>query len=660
MSYMLSTQSFPKLHAVGLLLLLCICQYSAKAIDIDSLSNPISLTESLQLFQGEGSSLEAIQANKLNFAPIKEGEMLNGNQDFWLRGKVVYRASADTVIITAGNADGAVLYVIDEQEKVSVYKTGWITPRSEHSIQEGSFREPKFKLPLKKNTAYTFLIKYSSPSTLRVNPVVMMWEPTSWRGHYYKEDSEKALFVGVVLGFLGIMIAYNFFTGLLSNRKVYFYYTLYFTGAFIYTLNHGDYFLLIDAVAENPHLLLAFRILGTSLGAAGYILFFQSFLDTADRMPRWHKIFSYYKVVIFGLCLYALVITFFTVSSIYTLAVNGAVHVILHSTLCIFVIYVALRKGATILDRFFVAGASFFTSASIFFMWMGIFQTYDEIGIVVEAIGMGIEATVFSLGVGYKMRLVEKQKREAEQRISNILRQQNETLEKQVKDRTKEIKRQKEEAEALLLNILPRETAEELKLTGRAMPKSYQSATVLFTDFKGFTKIASAIPAEEIVENLHYCFTHFDMIMSRHGIEKIKTIGDAYMAVGGLPTPIPDHAERMANAAFDMIEFIDDWNEEKRRNNEKPWEIRLGIHTGRLVAGIVGKEKFAFDIWGDTVNLASRMESSGEAGRVNVSQSTYDLLPKDLFQGHYRGMISAKNAGEIGMYFLEKKPSLTQ
>lgn len=214
------------------------------------------------------------------------------------------------------------------------------------------------------------------------------------------------------------------------------------------------------------------------------------------------------------------------------------------------------------------------------------------------------------------------------------------------------IQRGKKRSDELLLNILPEETAHELKQTGHADAKLIARATVMFTDFKNFTLASENLSPKELVEEIHYCYSAFDKIITKHNLEKIKTIGDSYMCAGGLPVPNSTNAIDTVHAALEICEFMLR-EKQKREKESKPFfEIRIGCHTGPVVAGIVGIKKFAYDIWGDTVNIASRMESSGEAGRVNISETTYELV-KDKFTCTHRGKISAKNKGEIDMYFVE-------
>ena len=210
---------------------------------------------------------------------------------------------------------------------------------------------------------------------------------------------------------------------------------------------------------------------------------------------------------------------------------------------------------------------------------------------------------------------------------------------------------EQQKSEKLLLNILPRETAEELKHTGAARSRQFDSVTILFSDFKNFTLASERMSPEELVNEIHRYFSYFDSIMEKYGLEKIKTIGDAYMCAGGIPDENTTHAADVIRAAIDMQQYVANLKKEKIAAGEIFFEIRIGIHTGPVVAGIVGTKKFAYDVWGDTVNLASRMESSGEVGRVNISATTYELV-KDSIPCEYRGKVSAKNKGEIDMYFV--------
>jgi class 3 adenylate cyclase len=209
-----------------------------------------------------------------------------------------------------------------------------------------------------------------------------------------------------------------------------------------------------------------------------------------------------------------------------------------------------------------------------------------------------------------------------------------------------EIQKQQSLAESLLLNVLPSEVAAELKEKGAVDPRYHEDVTILFTDFKGFTLATEQLPAEELVRALHEYFTAFDTTIQQYGLEKLKTIGDSYMAVAGLPERRASHAVDAVLAAFDIVDKV-----MKAHGVGLPrWSVRIGVHTGPVISGVVGIRKFAYDIWGESVNFASRMESSGAPNRVNLSASTY-MRVKDFFECEYRGKVPTKEGREFDMYF---------
>ncbi|HEX3167948.1 MAG TPA: adenylate/guanylate cyclase domain-containing protein [Chitinophagaceae bacterium] len=239
------------------------------------------------------------------------------------------------------------------------------------------------------------------------------------------------------------------------------------------------------------------------------------------------------------------------------------------------------------------------------------------------------------------------------------LQEYNEQLEEKVRLRTQEIEKQKQiieaakiQSDALLLNILPAEIADELKQFGKSYARKHEQVSVLFADIKGFTSIAEKLTPVKLVMQLDEVFGAFDNIIAKYGMEKIKTIGDAYMCASGLPLADNENAIKSVKAALDMQQYIKEFGAGNKIQNLPVFEIRVGIHTGPLVAGVVGLKKFAYDIWGDAVNLASQMEQHSEAGKVNISGETYSLV-KDAFNCIHRGKIEAKSKGQVDMYFVE-------
>jgi len=215
----------------------------------------------------------------------------------------------------------------------------------------------------------------------------------------------------------------------------------------------------------------------------------------------------------------------------------------------------------------------------------------------------------------------------------------------------KQLNEEKAHSEELLLNILPANIAEEIKANGKVNTREYENSTVLFSDFLGFSQIAKKVSAAELVDDLNTCFTAFDKMAEKYGVEKIKTIGDAYMCIGGIPEPHENSALNVVKMGIEMQSFLEQWNQEREIEGKPALHARIGIHTGKVAAGVVGFNKFCYDVWGDTVNVASRMESNGIVNKVNLSETTARLL-QDQYQFHSRGEIEIKNMGAVRMYYI--------
>jgi PAS domain S-box-containing protein len=247
--------------------------------------------------------------------------------------------------------------------------------------------------------------------------------------------------------------------------------------------------------------------------------------------------------------------------------------------------------------------------------------------------------------------------------ITENLEAANSQLEQQkeeINEQKQLIESEQEKSERLLLNILPFEVARQLKSKGKAGTRFYKHVSVLFTDFRSFSKISKELEPKALVSLLDNYFIRFDEIIGTHYLEKIKTIGDAYMCAGGLPLRNNSNPVDAVLAGLEIQHYMGMINEENQKNAEPIWELRIGVHTGPVVAGVVGKKKFAYDIWGDTVNIAARMQEQGEIKKVNVSGETYECI-KDYFDCEYRGKIEAKNVGKIDMYYVNRlKPEFSE
>lgn len=269
--------------------------------------------------------------------------------------------------------------------------------------------------------------------------------------------------------------------------------------------------------------------------------------------------------------------------------------------------------------------------------------------------------SVLLIGFGayrYRVALVEEQKRKLEREVRR--RTQEVTQQKErIEEQNKELEEEKNKVDKLLVNLLPEDTANELKTGGKASARHYRMASVMFTDFKAFTKIAEKVKPTELVAKLDSYFINFDKIIERWELEKIKTIGDSYMAAGGIPIRNKTNPIHTVLAGLEIQRYMREQKERLKGKEEEAWELRIGVHTGELIAGVIGIKRFAYDIWGDTVNVASRMESNGEVGKVNISGATYSYV-EPFFETSYRGKVHAKNKGHIDMYFVEGiKPELS-
>lgn len=260
-----------------------------------------------------------------------------------------------------------------------------------------------------------------------------------------------------------------------------------------------------------------------------------------------------------------------------------------------------------------------------------------------------IYLVLFALLIRAILRFSNKRLREAKLKLEELVKERTNELNEQ----NKEIEKEKEKSDKLLLNILPFKIAEELKVQGSAKTKFFDMATVMFSDFKDFTVIAQQLDPQDLIAELNRCFVFFDDVCVRHNLEKIKTVGDSYMCAGGVPMKNISNPVDVVLAAFEMRDFITRLKKEQSEKGRSLWKIRIGIHTGEIISGVVGKKKFAYDIWGDTVNTASRMEQTSMPNKINISGVTYEYV-KEFFECTYRGKIPVKHKGEIDMYFAER------
>ena len=220
-------------------------------------------------------------------------------------------------------------------------------------------------------------------------------------------------------------------------------------------------------------------------------------------------------------------------------------------------------------------------------------------------------------------------------------------ISKKLRERTIELEEEKKKSDVLIHNILPKQIVKELRETGVIKPREYKMVTLLFTDFQDFSTLSAKMKPNELVSELNEIFKHFDEIVDLCGLEKLKTIGDSYMAGGGFPEECSDHALKVIKAAIEMQDLIT----ERNKKSHLKWPMRVGVHSGNVVAGVIGKNKMTYDVWGNTVNVANRMESNGRPGKVNISSATYNLI-KDYYECDFYDTLKLSDKKKIDMYFI--------
>jgi class 3 adenylate cyclase len=389
-------------------------------------------------------------------------------------------------------------------------------------------------------------------------------------------------------------------------------------------------------------------LISASLGITG-ILFAQHFLQLKQNAPFMNRLFQV-LLLLFSAGIVLVLFRQFMLATVFIELVSLVLILIFFAAA-----FRVLRKGYKPARFFLFAWSALLIGVIVFVLKDFNIIPYSALSVHSLKIGSAVEALLLSMALANRINTYKREKEEAQLQTlaslkenDRLIRTQNIMLETKVEERTRELSEEKKKSDDLLLNILPAETAEELKRTGKARAKSFESVSVLFTDFKNFTQASESMSPEALVQEINECYSAFDDIVARHKLEKIKTIGDAYMCAGGLPVANTSNAADCVRAALEMQHFM----KARSRGRADGWQLRVGIHTGPVVAGIVGIRKFAYDIWGDTVNIAARMESSGEPGKVNISGSTYTHV-RDLFYCIHRGKVKAKNKGEIDMYFVE-------
>ncbi len=471
--------------------------------------------------------------------------------------------------------------------------------------------------------------------------------------HTKKGYFDKAHFLDIIngayLGFVVLIILFNFMIWTSTRDRNYIFYILYvlINAIMVIELNGllGQ-FLWVGPLQQFWH----HGPIIVSMSSIFAIIFTVNFLETEKYLKWINRIFKYALVPIFLFIIILDIAGMKLVASV----LNQTVGVL--GILTMFAAAVIMYKRGFRAARFYIFATSFYFAGAVLYV-LKTFAIVPHNFITDNAIELGsaIEMVLFSLALADKINVYKEEKEVALKDKEQLVREQNVVLERTVEERTRDLRKEKEKSENLLLNILPEEIAEELKEKGQAEARDFESVTILFSDIENFTGIAEMLTAQELVAEINAFFKTFDAIVGKHDVEKIKTIGDAYMAAGGVPTPSLNAVRNTVRAAIEMQNFIGIRKEEREAAGKIAFEMRIGLHTGNVVAGIVGDRKFQYDIWGDAVNTAARMESKGEVGRVNISRSTYDLIKDEPeFSFHSRGKIDVKGKGLVEMYFVSE------
>ncbi len=581
----------------------------------------------------------------------------------WVKWEIISQLPYDTEkILRVGNCSDITVYIEYKTDSITIQQTGKQISASKRSI----LMFPNHILVhLPKNQKITLWVKCINYDVDRA--IYFRFGDSK---DFFTKKSKDTFKESILQGALMMIFLYNLILWFVSKDITYFFYLGYI---FI-----SQTILSLSAIPENffvgEYLRYYNYIFFFLLGNIGiwYMLFVRNFNQTYKYslvLDKWSIRFATLRFcwIFMVIGLYAgNVLSFIIVSWIITITVIVDI---------LFGIFIVMNqskeeKNKPIYKYITYGSMCLFIGGGLSTL-LPVLQLNNEVIIfgwsfAYFEIGLFAQLSVFSIGLSIRGQNLEKEKQIAQAQLiaeleknEKLIKEQNEILEQKVTQRTKDlnntlalVEQERQKSDTLLLNILPAETAQELKETGQFTPKGYKLVTVLFTDFKGFTQIAEKLSPKEVIENLNTCFLAFDEICEKYNLEKIKTIGDAYMCAGGLPIANETNPINVVKAGLEMQVWMQNWKLEKQKNNQNAWELRLGIHSGEVIAGVVGKKKFVYDIWGDTVNLASRMESSGEIGQVNISETTYQLV-KNEFQCTFRGKIQAKNKGEINMYFVE-------
>jgi len=613
-------------------LFIVISGYGQKLVHYSNVEELIALDKGVQYYRdanGEMKLAEIISPKTLwetNIAEVLNFE--NTDDNIWIKF-TVKNETFEPLFLQFGNPelDDITCYGVQRDSLLWKRQSGNNQPFVSRYLQTN-----KVCMPLGDEDV-TVYVKIHSGSGMYLPLSVGSIKSLSNVNH--KDD----LFNGAVFGIMVVIMLYNFFLFLSIRDPLYIQYCIYlfWSTLMMFFLEglHIDLFGRGDYTLNNSH--LPNTIVACATIAA--IWFSSSFLNVKTNAPKM----KWVNGILVSALLLSVAVDFMgnrVLSNNLVQASSGV------TSIYLFVLGVVLFfKGLKEAKFYILSWGVLVTSAVIYILTLNGVLNISFITLNSFQIGSMLEGVLLSFALADRINSYRKEKNVAQklaiaevQKNEQLIRSQNVRLENEVEKRTHELKAEMKKSEDLLLNILPQEVAEELKEKGASEAKLFNRVSVIFTDFVNFTGIGAKLSPTELVNELHRCFKAFDEIVDKFGVEKIKTIGDSYLAVSGMPVEKKNHAVNATLAALEMNAFI---SEHAKLGGL--FHIRLGINSGPVVAGIVGVKKFAYDIWGDTVNTASRMESNSESGKINISQSTYELIKDDhRFVFQHRGQITVK------------------
>jgi len=612
---------------------------------------------------GNASDFETVLADGEGWVSQKEKPFSGAGESIriWARFDVPPANEPRRVFLLAGPWESAEYFVVRDGRLVDRQKAGELAPWREHTTQ----------ITMTPALFHAGLVAVDLPAQAHITVVARLATENRfikitrlrfslWDAHQVVEgELRDRYFQGAFFGVMLILLLYNLTQFLLNIRELsYVYYVILIV---LTTIMWGIMYGLTRELLwpDQPAWDFYAMWIALPLGYWSSVQFVRHYLDTGKHLPRSDVLLKWTGYA--GLML--LPMHWLPFAANHPLNLNlTLLSMVLVSSIAVPLIFgvtiVAIMKRHSLARLFFAA--MFCSGVGSFITYGAWLEFLPEVEWTFNAsqIGTALTGILLSMGLGLRMRqlqqeLADKQivderlRTEHEREKRELIEEQSRGLEAKVLERTAELVATQEKSEALLANILPQAIIEELRANGQSEPRRHEEVSILFTDFSGFTEAVSTIPAKRLVQELDEIFRGFDDIIAAEGLEKIKTIGDAYMAAAGLPVPAEDHAVRCVRAGVALTQFI----ETRNKSSAMKWGLRVGVHSGAVVAGIVGKNKYAYDVWGDTVNIASRLESAGEVNRVNISAYTFELVRK-FFDCEYRGKLAAKGKGEIDMYFV--------